>query len=181
MVESVEIMYKGNGNIVILKFCADRVSEGSESPSVVHYSSAQSRRSRRIFSLRGPLVRNGQRSQFLQLENLLKTWLSSRSESRVYSLITHQLFGKVGLSYPLPIRDPVHHQSSSNHFHVHSIPSSFSNHNTTSSPHSSNHTPTRSAPLSRSPSATPSVLCSCDSPLRSRRRPKSSHATHQTL
>ena len=130
-------------------------------------------------------VFEGLRYETDNVRNSYNSRTSSRLGSRADQECTHEPLisssGKVGLSYPPPILHPVHHQLSSNHFHIHSIPSSFSNHNTTSSPHSSNHTPTRSAPLSRSTSATSSVLCSCDSPLRSRRRPKSSHATHQTL
>jgi hypothetical protein len=63
----------------------------------------------------------------------------------------------------LPFTHPrsVFQQLSSNHCHVHSIPSSYSYYNTSSSPCSSNHSP--SAPLSRLRPTTPVLSSSCSS------------------
>ena len=68
------------------------------------------------------LLGNGERPQFLQLEYLHKTFALELIESVLTNY--HELFRKVCLSSPLPIRDLCGQQLSSNHSHVHSIPSS---------------------------------------------------------
>jgi hypothetical protein len=68
------------------------------------------------------LLGNGERPQFLQVKYHHKTY----ALELISSVLTnyHELFRKVCLSSPLPIRDLCGQQLSSNHSHVHSIPSS---------------------------------------------------------
>jgi hypothetical protein len=109
------------------------------------------------------------------LGNVRNSYNSNTSTRLLLSTVLtnyHDLFRKVCLSSPLPIR-AVCQQLSSNHCRVHSIPNSYSYYNTSSSPCSSK--PSPSTPLSRLPSAAHvlSSSYSSNSPS-SKQRPKSS-------
>ena len=130
------------------------------------------------------LLDNGERTQFLQLENLHKATTVELVERPRILTNYHQPFRKVRLTSPLPTRDLY----TSNCIQItlfHSILSSYSNYDTTSSTCSSKRSPDApQPPLFRLPSAAPVLPSprSSNSPPSSRRRPKSSlHRSSNSL
>jgi hypothetical protein len=127
------------------------------------------------------LLDNGERTQFLQLENLHKAYTVELIERPRVLTNYDEPFRKVRLSSPLPTRD-LHASGCTQITLVHSILSSYSNYNTTSSTCSSKRSP--GAPLFYLPSAAPvlSSPCSSNPHPSSRRRPKSSlHRSSNSL
>ena len=101
------------------------------------------------------LLDNGERTQFLQLENLHKAYTVELIERPRVLTNYDEPFRKVRLSSPLPTRD-LHASGCTQITLVHSILSSYSNYNTTSSTCSSKRSP--GAPLFYLPSRHPCCL-----------------------
>jgi Guanine nucleotide exchange factor in Golgi transport N-terminal len=124
------------------------------------------------------LLGNVERPQFIQLEYPHRTFAIELIESVLMNY--YQLFRKVCLSSPLPIRD-LYAVSCPESLHVHSTSSSYTYYNTAFSPCPSR--PSPSVPLPGLPSAAHAFFPSCSSNSRpsSRRRPPSDYSSNSLV